>query len=363
MIAMDSFAIAAELLLAAVFAVAGVAKLLDLQGSQKAVAEFGLPEAAAPAIGFLLPVAELVTAVLLVLHPTATVGAALALALLVAFMAGISNAMVRGRAPDCNCFGQLHSAPAGRRTLARNSALGAIAVALLINGRGPAVDAWVADRSAAELVAIVAIIAAIALAFTALWLWSQNRKLDAHLAVAHSHNASPESVVDWDIEGLAAGVAAPAFTLPDARGELHTLPSLLAAGKPLMLFFMEPGCGPCKGLMPELARWQEMVGDRVAFTVLSTSSAEHSAATYEEHSIDSVLFDESRTVFRAFHLQGTPKAILVDPNGTIAGGPAGGMHMPEVLLRVALRRAQSGDWSQPAPSDAPGLVVIEPQAV
>src|SRR3954469_9528804 len=98
MISIDSFAALAELFLAAVFAVAGVAKLVDLKGSQKAVAEFGVPEGAAPAIGLLVPIAGLATAVLLVVPSTGRLGAALALGLLLAFTAGIANAMLRGKA-------------------------------------------------------------------------------------------------------------------------------------------------------------------------------------------------------------------------------------------------------------------------
>ena len=37
--------------------------------------------------------------------------------------AAIAIAMARGKAPDCHCFGQLHSAPAGWKTLARNGVL------------------------------------------------------------------------------------------------------------------------------------------------------------------------------------------------------------------------------------------------
>lgn len=48
----------ARLALAAVFAVAGVAKLRDLAASRQAVASFGVPASLAPAVGVLLPVAE-----------------------------------------------------------------------------------------------------------------------------------------------------------------------------------------------------------------------------------------------------------------------------------------------------------------
>ena len=40
--------------------------------------------------------------------------AAIVAALLLAFVGGIAFNMARGNAPDCHCFGQLHSEPAGR---------------------------------------------------------------------------------------------------------------------------------------------------------------------------------------------------------------------------------------------------------
>src|SRR5215218_8173018 len=118
----------AGLVLAAVFAVAGTAKLADLEGSRSAAAAFGIPQRLAAPLGTLLPAAELATAALLIAGIAGRDGALLAgalsaLSLLTAFCAGIAVSLVRGNAPDCHCFGQLHSAPASGRTLARNGAL------------------------------------------------------------------------------------------------------------------------------------------------------------------------------------------------------------------------------------------------
>src|SRR4051812_36191388 len=132
---METLVIGARILLVVVFATAGVGKLLDVAGSRQAVRDFGVPESVAGASGALLPLVELAAAVLLVFPATAQWGAALALTLLVAFMAGIANALRHGFAPDCHCFGQLHSAPAGRATLARNGLLAVIAA--FVAGRGP----------------------------------------------------------------------------------------------------------------------------------------------------------------------------------------------------------------------------------
>ena len=91
---MDSLALVVQVLLAAVFATAGVGKLLDLPGSRRALADFGVPERAAPIAALLLPLAELATAVALVLHPSARWGAVGALVLLLAFIAGQKSAAV-----------------------------------------------------------------------------------------------------------------------------------------------------------------------------------------------------------------------------------------------------------------------------
>src|SRR3954452_8257734 len=156
---MDTVLLAIRILLALVFATAGIGKLFDLEGSRAAMRDFGLSRRLASAAGVVLPVVELAAAVLLILHPTVTAGAVLTLVLLLAFIGGIANALRRGVAPDCHCFGQIHSEPAGPSTLIRNGVLAALAIFLVAAGKGPAIDTWVGDRSAAELVAVVAVLA------------------------------------------------------------------------------------------------------------------------------------------------------------------------------------------------------------
>lgn len=166
-----------QVLLAAVFALAGVTKLFDLPGSRRAMADFGVPGRAVPATGLLVPLCELAVAVALVPHNSARWAAIAALAMLLAFSGAIASAMLRGRAPDCHCFGQVHSAPAGPWTLARNAGLAGLAALLALRGPGPAIDSWVSARSAAELVAIGATLLALGLAAVSFRLWSANRRL------------------------------------------------------------------------------------------------------------------------------------------------------------------------------------------
>ncbi|HEV2124033.1 MAG TPA: MauE/DoxX family redox-associated membrane protein, partial [Chloroflexota bacterium] len=131
---MDTVLLLARLLLAAVFAVAGVAKLLDQTGSRRAMREFGLSSSLAAPLGMLLPLIELAVAGAPLSTATARWGALGALVLLLLFVAGIGVNLARGKHPDCHCFGQLHSAPAGWPTLARNATLAVVAAFILWQG-------------------------------------------------------------------------------------------------------------------------------------------------------------------------------------------------------------------------------------
>ena len=71
---MENILLVARLILAAIFAVAGIAKFYDLEGSKKAVKDFGVPEILAKPFSILLPVAEVVIAVLLIFVQTSYFG-------------------------------------------------------------------------------------------------------------------------------------------------------------------------------------------------------------------------------------------------------------------------------------------------
>src|SRR6266571_3913788 len=101
----------ARLVLSLVFLVAGFTKLADRTGSRQALLDFGVPARLATPGGLLLPLAEL----------------AVAVALLLLFIAGIAFNLARGRRPECHCFGQVSSRPIGWSTLLRNLVLAAAA--------------------------------------------------------------------------------------------------------------------------------------------------------------------------------------------------------------------------------------------
>ena len=131
--------VSARLLLSAVFLVAGGAKLADPAGARQALIGFGVPQRPTPTFEVALPLAELAVALALIPVASALLGAVGALALLLFFVFAIGANLALGRTPDCHCFGQLHSAPAGWSTLARNAVLALIATFLVFQvGKIPA---------------------------------------------------------------------------------------------------------------------------------------------------------------------------------------------------------------------------------
>jgi thiol-disulfide isomerase/thioredoxin/uncharacterized membrane protein YphA (DoxX/SURF4 family) len=340
-LAMDSLVLGVQLFLAAVFATAGVGKLLDQAGSRRALAGFGVPERAAPAAGLLLPLAELATAAALLANPSARWGAVAALALLLAFILGIARALSRGEAPDCHCFGQLHSAPAGRGTLARNAALAALAAVVVIHGPGPPIDAWVDARSTTELVAVGAGLLAAVLAGVCLRLWLDNRRLRADLA----HEQETSALFP---PGLPVGASAPSFALPNLRGETVSLDSLLQRGRPVALIFASPSCGPCATLLPELGRWQVTLANHLTIAVLSFGNVAENRQLEQQYGLADVLLQDGLEVMEEYRLQSTPSVAVVASDGRIASVAAVGAPAVEPLLRLTLRGATTIRGEGPA---------------
>ena len=335
---MDDVLVVVRLGLAAVFAVAGVAKLMDLPGSRRALAEFGAPARLAAPGAVLLPLAELATALALLIGPTARWGAVAALALLAAFVFGLSRALRRGVAPDCHCFGQLHSEPASKATVVRNAILMVPALAVVADP-GPALDAWVDARDAQELVLVATTTATLALAGTMVLLWREIGRLRLRIPEPEQAWAPPEP--------LAVGEPAPTFSAVGADGGPVALEDLMRPGRPCVLTFVQPGCGPCAELMPDLGRWQQSLAGDLALPVVTYGDVDEAKRLTEEHELRDVISQNAGEISDAYKVYATPCAVLITPDGTIGSGVVAGLPAIEALVRVALHR-----------DDAPAELVV-----
>jgi peroxiredoxin/uncharacterized membrane protein YphA (DoxX/SURF4 family) len=349
---MASIALGVRVLLAIVFATAAAGKLADRPGARRALADFGMPARLVNPVALLLPAAELAAAVALVVQQSARWGAVAALGLLIVFVVGIAKAMARGEAPDCHCFGQLSSAPAGRGTLIRNGILALPAVLVVAYGPGEAIDSWVSARSAAELVAVAAGVLALALGAFCLRLWLENRDLRRGLATAR------ESLAAFPA-GLPIGAPAPGFALPTVDGQTTTLDDLRGRGKPVALVFVSPTCAPCVSMLPDLARWQTTLADRLTIALLAAGDVREIRRVSEQHGLTNVLVQDDAEVFEAYRAAASPSVVIVTTEGRIGSDTRSSQAIVEAVIRRSLRGGTLVPTPRPAPANGERFEVRE----
>ena len=335
-----------------VFAVAGVAKLSDRPGSRRTLIDFGVPAPLAAPLAILLPLAELAVAATLIPASTAFWGALGALALLLVFVGAIGFNLVRGHKPDCRCFGQIHSAPVGWNTLARNAALAAIAGFVVWQGydggAGPSVLGWPGELSIVQLAGLVGGMVVLGLLAAQWWLllnmMRQNGRLLVRMKAVEEALASgglvlssPNGSAAGAEEGLPLGSPAPEFKLPDLSGGTLSLGSLRSPGKPILLLFTDPECGPCNALLPEVGRWQQEHAQKLTLVLVSRGEVEENRRQADEHGLTNVVLQADWEVSKAYRVRGTPSAVLVLPDASVGSPVAGGS---EAIKSLVGRAAQ-----------------------
>ena len=121
----------------------------------------------------------------------------------------------------------------------------------------------------------------------------------------------------------AAGVAAPQFDLDRLEGGTSSTAELLALGQPLALAFVDPACGPCGALLPELVRWPRKMSAQVTLAIVTTGSVESNSSKLAGR-LGHVLLQSGREVAEAYRAYGTPSMVVVDADGTIGSPVAEG---------------------------------------
>jgi thiol-disulfide isomerase/thioredoxin len=132
--------------------------------------------------------------------------------------------------------------------------------------------------------------------------------------------------------GLPVGSPAPNFRVRGLDGNRVTLDALRSGGRAVLLLFVSPTCGPCIGLMPDIARWQDEYAPALSLALISSGSAQANREKAKEYGASRILLQRSFEVGDAYAVTGTPSAVLVHPDGTIASPLAGGPDMIRALL-------------------------------
>ena len=152
--------------------------------------------------------------------------------------------------------------------------------------------------------------------------------------IAQQRDAAPKPP-----KGLAVGVLAPEFELPDLAGRTHKLHEFL--GRELLLVFFNPGCGYCTQIAPELARLPTDGSNGHALPVIiATGDADATRKLVEEYKLQCpVLYDAKGEWGGRYQAAGTPTGYLIDENGLIASPLAIGA--PALLPLVGVEPEES----------------------
>jgi peroxiredoxin len=138
--------------------------------------------------------------------------------------------------------------------------------------------------------------------------------------------------------GLKAGAAAPEFRLPTIEDGSEISLSQLR-GRPLLLVFSDPNCGPCQQLAPKLEEIHRASPDLQFLIVsrgdrdLNREKAKQSGLTFP------VALQANWEVSRAYGTFSTPSGYLVDEHGVLATDLASGK---EGILRLVAQRHTGG---------------------
>jgi len=131
--------------------------------------------------------------------------------------------------------------------------------------------------------------------------------------------------------GLAAGTTAPDFQLPDLDGRQRTLAEF--RGRPVLLVFSDPDCGPCQALAPQLVGLQAQRADQLQVLLVSRGELAENRDQARAHRLTfPVLLQQGWRVSKEYAMFATPVAYLIDARGTIVDDVAVG---GDAILQLA----------------------------
>jgi methylamine dehydrogenase accessory protein MauD len=137
--------------------------------------------------------------------------------------------------------------------------------------------------------------------------------------------------------GLRAGKKAPGFTLPTITGGEVELQHY--AGDKLLLVFMQPGCGPCHGIVPELNRLHD-AGEVRVLVIHNGDTETVRKWIAQERPHFSVGLQDRYSLSKRYEVFATPFAFLIDERGVIASR---GIVSTKQFLDFVLTRAGHDD--------------------
>ncbi len=342
---MEIFLLTLRLALAVVFGVAGIAKLFDPMGSEKAFGDFGLPKALARPMVYVLPIFELAIAAALLFVQSSWFGAVGAAGLFLIFTAGMLYQMAKGKSPDCHCFGQIHSEPVGVSSIVRNILMLIPAVFLVAQGISTQGTDLIITRQdftqfGIGIVLMVLLLAAVLLLRKISEQQDQIvRRIEIMELVGREGGSVEREAIGHPREGLTIGALIPDFDLPDLDGQVVTLDLIKADAKPVLFIFVSPTCSPCRAMVPRFDKWQNELEDKVNFVFISNRDPDDNREKFGSVVTKRILLQNETEISDLFRAKWTPMAVLMDVNGRVASFTgAGDIGITELIEKISAER-------------------------
>jgi peroxiredoxin len=204
---------------------------------------------------------------------------------------------------------------------------------------------WFSSLAELSQIVVVLGLAALGLLGAQVWmtsrLWRQQREM---LDLLGRDDGKALPVLDGDVAagGRFSPRSAPQFDLPALDGGRLSLKSLLKTGKPVLLLFVDPKCGPCRNLVSDIEEWQRRFSSEFDVVLISRGTVDDNRQKFGDLT---VTLQEDTEIYDLYGVEGTPTGVLVSPSGMIWDSYAGGRDQVRDLI-VRITRGQTGPTSR-----------------
>lgn len=331
-----------------IFALAGIGKILDREGSESSIESFGVPKSFVRPFANILPIAEIAIAFSLLFVQTSWHGAIAGALLLGVFIAGMLYQISQGKAPQCHCFGELSDSKVGISSLVRNIVFDAAAIYLIVSGQnfqGLPIgnDASGILQSTLLLSLVVGMIVLISLASRLQAnqkILLRNAELD--LVIAGQTKQVERQSAGNPVDALPIGAPFPDYIIADATGKDLNSDSVLASKKFVLYLFFGTSCRACRAMVPDIAEFAKKHSDHLQVIIVSHGKGDDNTEKFGEANAAAILLQDSRELALSVNAKWTPTAIIVRPDGIIASQATVG----DQAIRDLMRRFSEADLQQ-----------------
>jgi hypothetical protein len=287
-------------LLATAFGAAGTLKLLAPARGPTLASRFadrGSVHALAVAI---LPWFELTLAEALLIPILRQVAAIMCLISLVVFTAVLVLSRQNEEELPCGCFGTTNGGPSWWPYVL-NSCLGALAFAIAVGGE---------PRGEPEVLALI-VVACVGVMTSGVLARELRQQAVAPTVIMDGQPARENEKTIHD------------QVLATTDGRSTSINRWLSTSRTHIIVFVDPLCGPCRSLLPEVASRQQTSG-AVGVATISRGPLSENEAMAREFGLAPVAIVPDDSMARRLGINATPSAILITAEGHIVQPPAVG---------------------------------------